>query len=395
MESRETFRYQKDNKIRNIIVTIVVIALIIGTAYVIYSNFFSNPLKQNVELEAGSKLDVKKFIDTSKYKVTVKKGLTNKQARTLGTHTITLTVKGKDYDATVKVVDTTKPVIKGVKKWHVDVNSKNDFKKGVSIEDNANGKTTLKVNTKKLNMKKEGTYKVTYTAKDASGNTAMKTTKVQVSDFAKLAKQKIIYLTFDDGPSYNTPKILKILKKYNATGTFFVTGQWPEYFKYITAAHKQGCYIAAHSYTHNFNIYRSEKTYFDDLNKIEEVIKKYTGKYSQDIRFPGGSSNTVSRHYATGIMKKLCKEVEKRGYVYVDWNIDSTDASGNNVPAARLIANGTSTYSKHLCLLMHDTGAKKTTVKALPKIIEYYKKHGYKFETLENSPYVFHQRINN
>ena len=94
-------------------------------------------------------------------------------------------------------------------------------------------------------------------------------------------------------------------------------------------------------------------------------------------------------------MKKLCKEVEKRGYVYVDWNIDSTDASGNNVPVAKLIANGTSTYSKHLCLLMHDTGAKKTTVKALPKIIEYYKKHGYKFETLENSPFVYHQRINN
>jgi peptidoglycan/xylan/chitin deacetylase (PgdA/CDA1 family) len=372
----------------------VVIALIIGTAYVIYSNFFSNPLKQNVKVEAGSKLNIKDFIDT-KYKVTIKKGLTEKQSRTLGKHTVTLTVKGKDYDATVDVVDTTKPEITGVKKWHVDLKSKNDFTKGVTVKDNANGKTNLKVNTKKLNLKKEGKYTITYTAKDASGNTAKKSTIVQVSDFAKIAKEKVVYLTFDDGPSYNTPKILKILKKYNATATFFVTAQWPEYFKYITAAYKQGCYIGAHSYTHKFSIYRSEKTYFDDLAKIEEVIKKYTGKYSQDIRFPGGSSNTVSRHYATGIMKKLSQDVEKRGYVYVDWNLDSTDASGNNVPVARLVANGTSTYSNNLCILMHDTGAKKTTVKALPSIIKYYKKHGYKFATLENAPHVYHQRINN
>lgn len=388
--------YKRPHNTRNIIIVIVAVALIITCGYVIYFNFFSSPLKSDVEIEAGTtKLKVKDFVKNDKYKASIKKGLTAKQLQTMGEHNITVTVKGHDYTTTVKVVDHTKPTLTGVSALTVDINSKPDYTKGVSVKDNAAGKVKLAVDSKAVKLNKAGTYPITYKAKDAAGNVTSESTKVKVVDLEKLMKEKVVYLTFDDGPSQNTPKILKILKKYKVKGTFFVTAQEPGYFKYMKQAHDQGNFIAAHSYTHKFSIYRSEKAYFDDLDKIEAVIKKYTGKTSPVLRFPGGSSNTASRHFANGIMTKLTKDVLKKGYQYVDWNLDSTDASGNNVPVAKLVANGTSTYSNNLCILMHDTGAKHTTVKALPAIIEYYKKHHYKFETLENSPHVYHHHVNN
>lgn len=396
MENFNFDEYKQRSTIRNIIIIIIVVALIITTGYVIYRNFFASPLVSEVTMEAGTKnIDVKKFIKNDKYKGTLKKGLSQKQLSTVGTYNITITVNGHDYDSKVKIQDTTKPEIYGVKTITTDLKTKPNYKKGITTVDNATGKVKISVNTKKVNLKKAGTYSITYTAKDQAGNVTKEKAKVKVIDLKKLMKQKVVYLTFDDGPSQNTPKILKILKKNKVKATFFVTAQEPRYFKYMVQAYKQGNFIAAHSYTHQFSIYRSEKTYFNDLYKIENVIKKYTGKKSYVVRFPGGSSNTVSRHYAKGIMKKLCADLEKKGYQYVDWNLDSTDASGNNVPVSKLVANATSTYSNNLCILMHDAGAKRTTVKALPKIIAYYKKHHYKFMTLENSPHVYHQRINN
>ncbi len=354
--------YKRPHNTRNIIIVIVAVALIITCGYVIYFNFFSSPLKSGVEIEAGTtKLKVKDFVKNDKYKASIKKGLTAKQLQTVGEHNITVTVKGHDYTTTVKVVDHTKPTLTGVSALTVDLNSKPDYTKGVSVKDNAAGKVKLTVDSKAVKLNKAGTYPITYKAKDAAGNVTSESTEVKVIDLEK----------------------------------FFVTAQEPSYFKYMKQAHDQGNFIAAHSYTHKFSIYRSEKAYFDDLDKIEAVIKKYTGKTSPVLRFPGGSSNTASRHFANGIMTKLTKDVLKKGYQYVDWNLDSTDASGNNVPVAKLVANGTSTYSNNLCILMHDTGAKHTTVKALPAIIKYYKKHHYKFETLENSPHVYHHHINN
>ena len=209
------------------------------------------------------------------------------------------------------------------------------------------------------------------------------------------ASKKVIYLTFDDGPSSQTPKILKVLKKYNVKATFFVIGTRPSYYKYISKAYQQGHCIAAHSYTHNYNIYKSEAKFYKDLGKIEKVIKKQTGKTSRVIRFPGGSSNTISRKYKKKIMKKLTKSVMKKGYRYYDWNVDSRDASGNNV-RAKIIVKASKSKKKKICLLMHDAATKKTTVKALPKIIKYYKKKGYKFKTLDEAgKNEFHHYVNN
>lgn len=87
-------------------------------------------------------------------------------------------------------------------------------------------------------------------------------------------KEKVIYLTFDDGPSKYTPQVLKILDKYKVKATFFVTGQNPKYFSYIKTASKKGHAIGLHSYTHKYSIYKSTSAYFKDLDKIQALVKK-------------------------------------------------------------------------------------------------------------------------
>ena len=94
-------------------------------------------------------------------------------------------------------------------------------------------------------------------------------------------------------------------------------------------------------------------------------------------------------------MTILSKEVINRGYQYYDWNGDSTDASGNNVPVSKLIANATSSKANNINILFHDTKAKSTTVEALPAIIENYLARGYRFEAINDNSFVPHQGINN
>ena len=176
--------------------------------------------------------------------------------------------------------------------------------------------------------------------------------------------------------------------------TFFVTGENARYQSYIRTAYLKGHAIGAHSYTHKYSIYQSEETYFEDLGNIEKIIKEQTGRTSKLIRFPGGSSNTISRHYSQGIMAKVAQVVEKKGYKYYDWNVSSNDATRRSVNPARIIESSKSRLPR-VCILMHDTATKTTTVQALPAIIEYYQANGYTFKTLEHTDFVSHQRINN
>ena len=125
------------------------------------------------------------------------------------------------------------------------------------------------------------------------------------------------------------------------------------------------------------------------------MVKEVTGVESKVIRFPGGSSNTVSKKYCPGLMTTLTRAVQEKGYQYFDWNCDSTDASGNHVPVDTLVANATSSSAQHINILMHDTAAKDTTVEALPKIIEHYQKQGYSFEALTVDSYPVQHSVNN
>lgn len=207
---------------------------------------------------------------------------------------------------------------------------------------------------------------------------------------------KVCYLTFDDGPSDNTLKILDILKKANAKATFFVVGT--SKLEYIKRIHAEGHTVALHANNHDYSkIYKSEQAYFDDLTKLSNKVKNLIGIESKIIRFPGGSSNAVSRKYNKGIMTRLTKQVQQKGYVYVDWNVDSTDASGNNISKARILSSVKNNCKgkSNICILMHDTAAKKTTVDALPEMISYLKAQGYRFDALTTSSPIFHHGLNN
>lgn len=225
-----------------------------------------------------------------------------------------------------------------------------------------------------------------------------KLTAEQNSPQSKYPKPtKVCYLTFDDGPSDNTLKILKILDKYDAKATFFVIGTNSK-LEYLTKIDKAGHAIGLHSNTHDYSkIYKSRSAFFKDINALSKKIDKNIGIKPMIMRFPGGSNNTVSKKYKKGIMSDLTTQVQIKGYAYFDWNVDSGDASGHNVPASRITKNvlNQAKNKNSICVLMHDTGAKGTTVKALPDILDGLKKQGYKFEVLTEETYGYHYKVNN
>ena len=265
---------------------------------------------------------------------------------------------------------------------------------GYEAKDNCDGDLTNKVKVSGyVNSKTIGTYTLTYIVKDNSGNETIQKRTVYVE---KKQTGGIIYLTFDDGPSRSiTPKVLDILKEENVKATFFVIHHDKSLNQYIKRAYEEGHTIALHSYTHNYKkIYASVDAYFEDLNKIREEVHNITGHYANIIRFPGGSSNTVSK-FNPKIMTTLAKQVEEKGFIYFDWNISSGDAGGaktkndiyNNV--IRSLTRGTN------IVLMHDKENNYITLNALKDIIQYAKIKGYKFERITEGTKQIHHPINN
>lgn len=207
---------------------------------------------------------------------------------------------------------------------------------------------------------------------------------------------KRAYLTFDDGPSQNTRKILDILDRYGVKATFFVIGK-PNMTDEYRLIVERGHTIALHSYSHKFSeIYSSEQAYFNDIRKLRNLIYEATGYSPNILRFAGGSSNTISNKHCKGIMKRLVVAVEEQGYVYFDWNVDSGDADDNNVPAEKLIENIKNRIGRMnvINILMHDTGrTKNTTVEALPEIIEFLQQNGYEICPITENTKPVHHRL--
>ena len=205
---------------------------------------------------------------------------------------------------------------------------------------------------------------------------------------------KIVYLTFDDGPGKHTQALLDVLEEYNAKATFFVTGAYPDDYSLIGAAAKAGHAIGLHTYSHKYEeIYASEEAYFEDLNKIQAIVKEQTGHETSLIRFPGGSSNTVS-NFNPGIMTSLTDAVTDMGYQYFDWNVDSDDA-GSATDAETVAWNVCSgMYQNNVSVvLQHDI--KAYSVEAVEMILAWGIKHGYTFLPLSASSPNAHHGVNN
>ena len=277
---------------------------------------------------------------------------------------------------------------------NVVVGEKIDLKALATIKDDFDKNPTLKVESDKLDTNKIGTYQVKYIAKDVSGNQSEKTIQVEVVDKTK-DNEKVVYLTFDDGPSRHTPKVLEILKRYQCKATFFITGMNEKYRPYIKTAYDQGHTIGLHTYSHNYSkVYASADAYFKDLDKVGKLAKEYIGFTPKYIRFPGGGSNTISRKYNKGIMSQLTKQVGKKGYIYYDWNCENGDGYAH-MSQSQMLKRATSSSAKKVMILMHDANGKQNTVDILPKVIEHYQKKGYTFKAIDDSTPVFHQHVNN
>ncbi len=205
-------------------------------------------------------------------------------------------------------------------------------------------------------------------------------------------EEKMIYLTFDDGPSPRTGEILDILKKHNIKATFFVIKSKDEYIPFMKRAVEEGHTIGVHSYTHEYrDIYSSVDAYLDDFTRCYNYIYDNTGYEPTIYRFPGGSVN----NYNASTRRDIVAEMGRRGYVYFDWNVESNDSSSNMSSSTiyNNVINGCKNKNRAV-IIFHDSTSKKSTVQALENIITTLKSDGWQFAALDNEvkPVIFRMK---
>ena len=307
----------------------------------------------------------------------------------------------------VVIVDDVPPVITLNGSSHIYINQNEEYKEnGAKAVDEKDGDLTDKIETSgNVDPSKTGEYTITYKVSDTKGNEAIATRKISVSNAEKITPQNgengakgVIYLTFDDGPTTSsTPKILDILKQKNVKATFFILNYNEDGEKLVKREYAEGHTVAIHGYSHKYEeIYRSVDTYMNNLTKLQNKIQQSIGYKATITRFPGGSSNTVSRKYCPGIMTTLSKEVVNRGFTYFDWNVNCGDADTAKTSSAvyNNVVKGLS-KSRANVVLMHDFANNNKTINALADIIDYGYANGYTFQRItENTPMVTHKPNN-
>lgn len=240
------------------------------------------------------------------------------------------------------------------------------------------------------------TYHLTYRVTDSDGHEAIAERTVATIPCTPptiiYPTEKTIYLTFDDGPGPDTERLLDMLKKYNVHATFFVvdTG-YPELMRRIV---NEGNSIGIHTCSHKYQqIYANPEAYFQDLFQMQQIIQNATGEQTWLLRFPGGSSNTVSRR-SKGIMTYLTKAVEACGFSYFDWNVDSEDAGGatSSNQVFQNVVNGVGQH-KYSVVLQHDIHS--YSVDAVEQIIQWGLQNGYQFLPLQTDSPVMHHTVQN
>ncbi|WP_370772232.1 polysaccharide deacetylase family protein [Clostridium sp.] len=206
--------------------------------------------------------------------------------------------------------------------------------------------------------------------------------------------KKVVYLTFDDGPSTtNTPGILDVLDRYNVKATFFILGKSiegnEEAKNILKETAKRGHAIANHTYSHDYSYLYPNRTMnvdniVSDIEKNNSIMKEVLGEdfSTRVIRFPGGYWSWEGR-------TAMKEAMEQNGYYNVDWNALNKDAEGKPKNADELLQSTKETVealgpeADSVVLLMHDTYGKEETVKALPQIIEYLQEKEFEFRTIK------------
>lgn len=205
---------------------------------------------------------------------------------------------------------------------------------------------------------------------------------INVEDIKTYNKSKVVFLTFDDGPSDNvTPLILDILDEYKIKATFFVLGSMCEKNGAVLSdIYHRGHAIGNHSYSHNFKeLYKNEESFLNELKMTEDAIGQNLGEEfsTRLFRFPGGAFEGYKMQYMGAL--------NKEGYVSVDWNAVTGDAEVVTPTPERILERLKATVKNksNVVLLLHDSATKQATVQVLPDVIKYLKSEGYEFAILK------------
>ena len=396
-----TLQYINKRK-KNVIYRNTLIYLVIALILLVINNYSYPELKLLGKKEINLSLN-EKYIDpgykivpnNKKYKVVIDNNIDENKT---GSYEVkySLQVKNKIINKVrkVNVIDNISPEITLKGSDNIKLYESSDYEEpGFIAYDNYDGDITKNVIVQNDIKEEIGDYKITYIVEDSSGNKTMVTRNVKILD--KKKNIGTIYLTFDDGPSNNTSKILDILKQEDIKATFFLVNFNSSYNPVVKRIYDEGHSIGIHSYTHNYKlIYSSVSAYFDDLNKMNDKIKTITGSDTKLLRFPGGSSNTISS-FNKGIMTTLVKEVTNAGYHYFDWNVDSSDAwsARNSNDVYNNVINNLKKGTN--IVLMHDLSSNEKTVNVLEKIIKDAKEKGYIFANITMNTKEIHHGINN
>ena len=282
---------------------------------------------------------------------------------------------------------------------------------GYIATDNQDGDITERVEVTREKVA-DRHYELYYTVSDSAGNKSeVKTRKVTIVEESsanvesddknaqrKSDKSGVIYLTFDDGPSLDiTPKVLDILKEENINATFFVLNYSENKEDLVRRIVQEGNTIGIHGYSHEYKqIYSSDEAFMDNITRLQEKIKATTGITTKYMRFPGGSSNTISKKYSQGIMTRLTQKVIEQGYKYYDWNVSVEDAGASKTSEEvynRYVQQLVKTRAN--IVLMHDFGENEKTLNALRDMIHYGKENGYTFEKIDDDTPMITHGVNN
>lgn len=396
-----TLQYINKRK-KNVIYRNILIYSVIALILLVINNYSYPELKLLGKKEINLSLN-EKYTDpgykivpnNKKYKVVIDNNIDENKT---GSYEVkySLQVKNRLINKVrkVNVVDNISPEITLKGSDNIKLYESSDYEEpGFIAFDNYDGDITKNVIVQNDIKEEVGDYKITYIVEDSSGNKTMVTRNVKILDKEK--NIGTIYLTFDDGPSNNTSKILDILKQEDIKATFFLVNFNSSYNSVVKRIYDEGHSIGIHSYTHNYKlIYSSVSAYFDDLNKMNDKIKTITGSDTKLLRFPGGSSNTISS-FNKGIMTTLVKEVTNAGYHYFDWNVDSSDAwsARNSNDVYNNVVNNLKKGTN--IVLMHDLSSNEKTVNVLEKIIKDAKEKGYTFANITMNTKEIHHGINN
>ena len=183
-------------------------------------------------------------------------------------------------------------------------------------------------------------------------------------------REKVIALTFDDGPSPDvTPSVLKTLARYKAKATFFVMGQWVQEYPALTQQEAAaGHAIESHSFSHptdDVNIPHATR----ELERAATIIEQISGSRPRLFRPPYGA-----------LQWNMSKVAAKQGYCVVKWTLCGSDGAKEN--ASDIVHNVTATAQSGDIVLLHDGHDHEETMRALPEILRRLSAQGYRFVTM-------------